>query len=236
MRNAYLALLLSAALPLSGCAALLERSYSEVQPHTSQYWEDATASALRAEDYQSLVNGLLMLISKQTDTGLVRLYGYADQAAAVHDMDTACAEVTMKDPLGAYLVDYMTYDCTEGTNCYEFTVRLTYQKTQAQLRAMVSATTAAALPDLLRTALSGGKNELVVKIGYMDRSADEIASDISTVMTEAGKAAGSWTVQYYPDTGSIGDTRIVEITWPPAEAPALPQGVTQPPALTVPDK
>ena len=54
------ALLLAVLLSFPGCSAVLERSYDVVEPHNSQYWEDGTSSALRAEDYQSLVNGLLM--------------------------------------------------------------------------------------------------------------------------------------------------------------------------------
>ena len=231
MKKICMAVLLTAALTLTGCASILERSYESVRPHTSQYWEDATASVLRAEDYQSLVNGLLMLVSNQTDAGLVRLYGYADQTAAMRDMDMACAEVSMEDPLGAYLVDYVTYDCAEGTNCYEITVKLTYQKTPAQLRALVRATTAGAMPELLSAALSEGKTELAVRVGYMDRSAAEIEEAVAEIMTANGREEGTWSVQYYPDAGEEGDVRIVEVGWQPPEEPELPENLTQPPVL-----
>ncbi len=163
-----------------------------------------TSSALRAEDYQSLVNGLLMLVSNQTDAGLVRLYGYGDQASAMRAMDQACAEVTMQDPLGAYLVDYVTYDCVESAGCYEITVKIAYQKTPAQLRALVNATTAGALQELLETALQEEKTELAVKIGYMDRSAEEVSAQVAQIMEEKGMAAEDWSVRYYPDEGEVG--------------------------------
>ena len=221
----------AAALVLAGCGSILEREYETVKPHASQYWEDATASVLRAEDYTSLVNGLLVLVSEQTDAGIVRLYGYADKAAALREMDQACAEVTLEDPLGAYLVEYMTYDCAEGTNCFEITVKLTYQKTPAQLRALVNATTAGAVPELLSAALREGKTELAVKVGYMDRSAAEIETAVAECMAAAGREEGSWSVQYYPDAGGEGDARIVEILWQPPEGPVLPETLQQPPAL-----
>ena len=95
----------------------------------------------------------------------------------------------MEDPLGAYLVDYMTYDCAEGVNCYEITVRLTYQKTPAQLHALVNATTTGAIPELLDEALRAGQQELAVKVGYMDASADAIGEMVARCMAEttAGK-------------------------------------------------
>lgn len=231
MKKICMAVLLTAALTLTGCASILERDYESVKPHTSQYWEDATASVLRAEDYTSLVNGLLVLVSNQRDAGLVRLYGYADQTAVMRDMDRACAEVTMEDPLGAYLVDYMTYDCNEGTNCYEITVKLTYQKTPAQLRALVNATTAGAIPELLSEALGEGKTELAVKVGYMDRSADEIEEAVAEIMNGTGRDEEAWSVQYYPDAGEEGTARIVEIAWLPPEELELPGDLNVPPAL-----
>ncbi len=212
-------LLLAAALPLSGCMSILERSYQSVKPHTSQYWEDATASALRAEDYQSLVNGLLMLLAEQKDTGIVRMYGYEKKAEAIHDMERACAEVTVEDPLGAYLVDYVTYDCEEGTNCYEMTVRFTYQKTPMQLRALTNATTGAALPELLALALEDGCSELAVKIDYMDLSAEDMERSVAQVMESSGNKAMDWSITYYPNEGTIGDTRIIEIVWSGVQMP-----------------
>lgn len=213
MKKRMIAVLLVMALPLCGCAAVLERSYESVKPHTSQYWEDAAASALRFEDYQSLVNGLLLLVGERTDTALVRLYGYGDQASAIADMDRACAEASMEDALGAYLVDYITYDCAERTNCYEMTVRFTYQRTSVQLGAMVNATTDGALADLLGAALKTDATELAVKVDYMGRAAEEIEAVLAQVMAEQGFARENWTVRYYPETVEIGGRSIVEICW-----------------------
>lgn len=213
MKKRIFAAALAVALPLCGCAAVLERSYEAVTPHTSQYWEDASASALRFEDYQSLVNGLLLLVGERTDTALVRLYGYGDQASAIADMDRACAEVSMEDALGAYLVDYITYDCTERTNCYEMAVRFTYQRTSVQLNAMVNATADSALSSLLATALKTDASELAVKVDHRSRPVEEIEAELSGVMEAAGFAREDWTVSYFPDTGEAGGRCIVEICW-----------------------
>ena len=212
------ALLAALAVVLTGCSVVLERSYSAVQPHASQYWEDATASVLRAEDYQSLVNGLLVLVSDQTDTALVRLYGCANRTEAVQEMDRASAEVTLQDPMGAYVVDYVTYEADEGVNCYEFTVRIVYRKTPEQVRAITNATTAGAVPDLLRAAVGEGRTELAVRIGYMDRTPGEITASAASVMEENGLTEEAWSVTYYPNTGNEGDTRIVEFIWQPPQA------------------
>ena len=54
---------------LTGCASLLEREYSTSEPHSSKFWESEAAGTLRAENYQDVVNDLLLLIAS---TGRLR--------------------------------------------------------------------------------------------------------------------------------------------------------------------
>ena len=61
MKIRLLALMLVMAF-LTGCASLLEREYSTVEPHSSKFWESEAADTLRAENYQDIVNDLLILI------------------------------------------------------------------------------------------------------------------------------------------------------------------------------
>ena len=49
---------------LTGCASLLERSYTTSEPHSSKFWESEAAATLRAENRQDMVNDLL---SNQAD-------------------------------------------------------------------------------------------------------------------------------------------------------------------------
>ena len=46
---------------LTGCASLLERDYVVVEPHSGKFWESQAADILRAEDYQDIVNDLLVI-------------------------------------------------------------------------------------------------------------------------------------------------------------------------------
>ena len=81
-RLATTALLLGLCLTLAGCGdKLLERSYSSVVPHNAAYWENEDADTLRAENYQDLVNALLLLLGEHSDDGVVRIYGDAADKA-----------------------------------------------------------------------------------------------------------------------------------------------------------
>ena len=49
MKTRLLAML-CAVMVLSGCASLLEREYSSVEPHSSMFWESEAADSFRAEN------------------------------------------------------------------------------------------------------------------------------------------------------------------------------------------
>ena len=53
---------------LTGCDSLLERSYSTSEPHSSKFWESEAAGTLRAENYQDVVNDLLILVGQHTES------------------------------------------------------------------------------------------------------------------------------------------------------------------------
>ena len=59
---------------LTGCASLLERSYTTSEPHSSKFWESEAAATLRAENRQDMVNDLLILIGQHTETASLRLH------------------------------------------------------------------------------------------------------------------------------------------------------------------
>ena len=77
---------------LTGCASLLERTYSKVEPHSSRFWESEAADTLRAENYQDIVNDLLILIGQHTESASLRLYNFEDDLAAAAAMEQAAAE------------------------------------------------------------------------------------------------------------------------------------------------
>ena len=96
-RRAFPALLLAAALLLTGCSAMLERSYVSVEEHNENPVSDG-GSALRVESYQDLVSAVLYYVSRGQETGTIRFYNYPRDPDG--DLDSACLEVAQEDPLG----------------------------------------------------------------------------------------------------------------------------------------
>ena len=100
MRRKLLAILLPLCL-LTGCASLLERTYSTTEPHSSRFWESEAADTLRAENYQDIVNDFLILIGQHTETATLRLYNFTDDLSVSEALEQAAAETQQETPLGA---------------------------------------------------------------------------------------------------------------------------------------
>lgn len=143
---------------LTGCASLLERTYSKVEPHSSRFWESEAADTLRAENYQDIVNDLLILIGQHTESASLRLYNFEDDLAAAAAMEQAAAETQQETPLGAYAVEYMTSAGQSRRGYYEATVKISYRRTAEQVQSLVNATSPEAVYSLLGCRAGRGKD------------------------------------------------------------------------------
>ena len=154
MKMRHLTLLLCVSLSLTGCSALLERNYATVEPHSSKFWESEAAGTLRAENYQDIVNDLLILIGQHTESATVLLYNYEDDLTVADTLEQATTEVQQETPMGAYAVEYITASSRSQRGYYEISIQVSYRRTAEQIQAVVNATSTEALSALLEAARS----------------------------------------------------------------------------------
>ena len=114
---------------LTGCSALLERTYSTAEPHSSKFWESEAAGTLRAENHQDVVNDLLLLVGQHRETATLRLYDFESDLAVADTLERAAAEVQQETPMGAYAVEYITTSSHAQRGYYEVAVRVGYRRT-----------------------------------------------------------------------------------------------------------
>ena len=230
MRGRWAALLL-AALLLTGCSPLLEREYSTTEPHSSKFWESEAAGTLRAENYQDIVNDLLLLIGQQTEAATVRLYNFEDDLSVADTLERAAVEIQEQTPLGAYAVSYITTSSQSQRGYYEIAVKIGYRRSAEQIQSVVNATRPEAVSSLLEAALNDGRTELAVRIGYWGQNGQsDIESAVARIREEWGLTEKMpWLVNYYPEEGPVG---LVEFLLQPTEeelaafAAAHPEDVT----------
>lgn len=120
-------------LVLCACA---QREYLSVKPHEEQYVEQENADATVVADYEGLVAALLQQCSRHEETGLIRVYGYPGEI--VEDVPKAVYYVSKQSALGAYAVDFISYDCTQVVSYYEIDVAITYSRTLEEMQALIA--------------------------------------------------------------------------------------------------
>ena len=218
MGGRLLALLVPLCL-LTGCASFLERTYTEVEPHSSRFWESEAAGTLRAENYQDIVNDLLILIGQHTETATLRLYNFDDDLSAAEALEQAAAETQQEAPLGAYAVEYITSTSQSQRGYCEAAVQIGYRRTAEQIQAVVNATSPEAVYSLLSAALDEGRTELAIRISYWGSEGQaQVEASAARVREDRGLTeTPPWQIHYYPPNGSAG---MVEFLMDPEEAPA----------------
>lgn len=210
MKKRVLCILLTAAVCLSGCGSFLEREYSVVEPHSSTYYESENRSVLRAENYQDLVNDLLLLVGNHAEEGMIFYYGTEDMPSAADAAEKACREVQQETPMGAYAVDYLTYTINdEPRNYTAISLTLGYRRTAEQVSGIVHTSGVSALHDLLTAAVQNGAEELTIRVSYFNHEQDEVRAMVQQVQSEQGKAQESWQVNFYPDGSNVGIIEII---------------------------
>ena len=213
-KRIWAAVLLSA-LALTGCAPMLERSYSASSPHVQFSDESENESILRAETYQGLVSALLYLVGKGEETGVVRLYQYGSiTGSAASDVDRACLEVTQEDPMGAYAVDYIKYDVEQTAAYYQVNVKLAYTRTPEELAQVISVTGSSAVAGELEELLGALPETVVFRISYFtagdsEETLRQAVEEAYAAQTAPMPPLEDVTVTLYP---SAGPQRVAEIT------------------------
>ena len=209
--------LLAAVCLLTGCTSLLEREYSTSEPHSSKFWESEAAGTLRAENYQDIVNDLLLLIGEHRETATLRLYHFKGDLTVADMVERATVEVQQETPFGAYAVEYITSTGKEQRGYYEVQLQIGYRRTAEQLQSIVNATAPEALYSLLEHTLASGGNELVVKIGYWAEDGQaRVERTIQQLRVDQGlEGSPGWTVNYYPEQGPLGLIEVLLDVPPP---------------------
>lgn len=205
MRRCFILLL--ALCLLAGCTPLLEREYSTVEPHSSKLWESEVAGTLRAENYQDIVNDLLILIGQHTETATLRLYNADNKLQAEDMVERAAVEVQQETPMGAYAVEYITSATQSQRGYYETELQISYRRTLEQIQAVVNATSPEALYALLDTALAEERTELAVRLGYwsQENGRTQVEEALARVREERDLLERPmWPVLYYPADGPVG--------------------------------
>ena len=172
-------LLLTACL-LTGCAMLLERSYSVVEPYADRYWDSSAEDTLRVENYQDLVTSLLMLIEERAEEGVIRCYG---ETGEFRQVTAAQAEVRRETTLGAYLLKDLRFSSESGNGYSTITFQMTYREDAEDLDTIMTLSDTQSLVDLLRLAVREELEKQTAHFTY-DTPREDVLAAVETYWQE----------------------------------------------------
>ena len=152
MKLKFTALVLAVCLTLCGCASLLERSYSSVEPYTDRYFDSGSEDTLKAESYQDLVNSLLILIEQRRDEVVIRYYAPEGTDTYTQAIN-AKYEVQNETLLGSYLLSSLTLSYTGNVGYCTLTYAMSYRADAQNISTLMALSDSQSLVDLLRLAL-----------------------------------------------------------------------------------
>ena len=184
-------------LVLTGCAALLERSYSVVEPYTDRYWD--SGDTLRVENYQDLVNSLLLLVEQRAEEAVIRCY-FGEEASAYFSARSACQEVQRETTLGSYLLSSLTFSTAGGPGYSTLTFRMAYRSNVEDPDTLLTLSDSQSLVDLLRMSVREDRRKLTARF-VRDTPRQEVEAAMDALWQELclGEEAAKATFSEEPD-------------------------------------
>ena len=179
MAGRAVGLLLSACL-LSGCAALLERSYSNVEPYADRYWDSGAEDTLRVESYQDLVNSLLLLIEEHAEEGVIRCYG---EVGMFREVMAARQEVQKETTMGSYLLKDLRLTHENGAGYSTVTCHMTYREDAEDVASIMVLSDSQSLVDLLRVTVREEREKLTARFSY-DMPREDVSAAVESFWQE----------------------------------------------------
>ena len=194
---------------LAGCTPFHRSSYVSVTPHNEEYQVAVDSSALTVSGYLSLKNAILGLVEDAVEEGVIRAESYSGDLS--QDLSSAVYEVSRGDPLGAFAVDYMTYDYSQIVSYYEIHIHTTYRRTLEEIQSVKNTSGIEGVRSRLRDAMGEYDNLLRIRVeDYGSLDIGELAQQVFIDNAEFALELPQTEVTAFPDTGS---RRILEITF-----------------------
>ncbi len=200
---------------LSACSSILIDETLSVSPHDEPI-PTATSSLIEAGSYEELLDDMVGFVLSGDELGVIRVNSYDGDIDA--DVNKACTEIQDKIPIGAYAVADMFGTVTQIVSYYEVAVNITYNQNIAvdDLSSIITISTIRYLKSDLQSHLSNYATSMTVQtnnIGITAESALNLVTDIYYDNPLELVMAPVASVEFYPELGAGGLSRIMEFTF-----------------------
>ncbi len=210
-------LLLVMLLLLSGCSAVFEKEYYSVEEYQGETddtelgeEDDDLLNTTSISNYAALRRAITWLVTEHAESAELQFQNY--DGSISQDISAACWEVKSSTALGAFAVDYISYDLSRIVSYYQAEIYITYKRSAYQVESLKEVSTVTALADRLDTALRENETYLVLEISSAATTVDTVEQYILEAYYAdplACPVLPDIEVGIYPESGA---DRIVEVT------------------------
>ncbi|MEG1632567.1 MAG: hypothetical protein RR314_00800 [Oscillospiraceae bacterium] len=182
-----ISLILSAALlaSLCGCASMFDKEYLSKSEYTAPKSSVPVLSedgAIEVKNYFGLRIAVSQLIAAHADSVTLDFREY--DGSINDDIAAACKDVSTNTALGAYCVDFISYDLDRIVAYYEAKIYVNYTKTAEEVEAILTASTYGGVLSLMREAMGELRESMVIKIGSGSAGEDDVLAYVDRVCRE----------------------------------------------------
>lgn len=210
MKKGFCALLAAALLLQSGCSMLSTEYYS-----VREYSEEATADTEELSgsisNYNALRRAITLMVQRHEESGKLTFSGY--DGTVSDDIAVACWEVKSDSALGAYAVDYMSYDISLIVSYYEAEIFINYRRTAEQVASIQTVGGVSQLREAIHAAVRELSPTLTVKMNTAGLTTAEIQQMTSEIYYDNPLMTiiePTVTASVYPESGL---ERIFELSF-----------------------
>ena len=169
-------------LPLCACASVFEKTYFSVSDYvdTEQDPEPPKDGTVEVRSYTGLKAALSSMITAHEESGVLSFRKY--DGSVSEDLAAASKEISTQTALGAYSVDFISYDMDRIVAYYEVTVYITYTRTAEEIEAIVNVQTLNGLKNAVVDALEKLDSTLVVSMYTGAVGTNEVLSRVESAI------------------------------------------------------
>ena len=169
MKKRVLILALISALLLGACGSIYDAEYVYSAPYDDETQNTGGAGGEDIRSYAQLESVLTAMVNSAETGGKLRFSNYS--GSVPDDIAVVCNEIKTQTPMGAYAVEELTYDLSRIVSYYTVELFISYKRSAAEIRDVVTVNGISAL-----------KNHLSEKVAEHDRH--EVLKVYSSVVSD----------------------------------------------------
>lgn len=202
-----LPVIMALCLLLSGCTNLLDGNYYSVQPHEAQGGQNVS-TVVSAENYEQLRQILVNLARNGVQSQVIFMPLY-DQSKADHDIRKAIREVMVRDPIGAFAIEEITYERGTSNGQAAVAVDLKYLHARSEIQKIQKIKDMDSAKKAITSALDSCESGLVLYLeNYETMDFVQFVENYAAENPQKVMETPRVTAKAYPN---LGAERVVEL-------------------------